>query len=207
MMRWPSINGSWRPRPELTITHYFIATAHDNLGEYEEALASYELFLTNANQKTNELEIEKVKLRLPSLRRQIQLGQGVKKNEKSPQELTGPRNDQHHGVPTRNVSSCTNHPSDHCHERDCERTGTVIVLRIVSPPPLKTISRVERSQIDEADDSKSRVKITLALAETHLVNAEARTSQNDFAGASAAIGRYGALIEDVFRFSENQQSG
>ena len=71
-----------KARPELTVTHYFIATAHDNLGEYEEALTSYELFLTNANQQTNELEIEKVKLRLPSLRRQIQLGQGAKKNDK-----------------------------------------------------------------------------------------------------------------------------
>ncbi|HYJ88669.1 MAG TPA: hypothetical protein VEW46_21565 [Pyrinomonadaceae bacterium] len=70
----------------------------------------------------------------------------------------------------------------------------------VSPPPLKTISRLERSQIDEADDSKSRVKITLTLAETHLANAEARTSQNDFAGASAAMGKYWALIEDVFAF-------
>jgi hypothetical protein len=76
----------------------------------------------------------------------------------------------------------------------------------VSPPPLKTISRVERSQIDEADDSKSRVKITLTLAETHLANAEARTSQNDFAGASAAIGRYGALIEDVFAFLKTHKS-
>jgi hypothetical protein len=70
----------------------------------------------------------------------------------------------------------------------------------ISPPPLKTISRVERSQIDDADGSKSRVKITLALAETHLTNAEARTSQNDFVGASAAVGRYGALIADVFAF-------
>lgn len=71
-----------KAKPELAVSHYFIATAHDNLGEYEQALVAYELFLTNANQKTNELEIEKVKLRLPSLRRQIQLGQGVKKNDK-----------------------------------------------------------------------------------------------------------------------------
>ena len=70
----------------------------------------------------------------------------------------------------------------------------------ISPPPLKTISRLERAQIDDADGSKSRVKITLSLAETHLINAEARTSQNDFPGASAAIGRYGALVEDVFAF-------
>lgn len=68
-------------KPDLSIAHYFIATAHDNLGEYEPALVSYELFLAKADATANELEIEKVKLRLPSLRRQIQLGQGVKKEK------------------------------------------------------------------------------------------------------------------------------
>ena len=66
-------------KPEIVVAHYFIATAHDYLGEYPEALASYEKFLTVADAKTNQLEIDKVKLRLPKLRRQIQLGEGVKK--------------------------------------------------------------------------------------------------------------------------------
>ena len=68
-----------KAKPDLTVTHYFIATTHDYLGEYEQALAAYELFLAGADPKTNQLEIEKVNLRLPSLRRQIQLGQGVKR--------------------------------------------------------------------------------------------------------------------------------
>jgi tetratricopeptide (TPR) repeat protein len=68
-------------KPEIVVVHYFIATSHDYLGEYPEALAAYEKFLAAADPKTNQLEIEKVKLRLPSLRRQIQLGEGVKKNE------------------------------------------------------------------------------------------------------------------------------
>jgi tetratricopeptide (TPR) repeat protein len=67
-----------KQKPDLAIAHYFIATSHDYLGEYEQALPSYELFLSRADQQTNQLEIEKVKLRLPFLRRQIQLGQGVK---------------------------------------------------------------------------------------------------------------------------------
>jgi tetratricopeptide (TPR) repeat protein len=67
-----------RAKPELTVTHYFIATTHDYLGQYEQALAAYEIFMASADSKTNQLEIEKVKLRLPTLRRQIQLGQGVK---------------------------------------------------------------------------------------------------------------------------------
>ena len=66
-------------KPEVAVAHYFIATAHDFLGEYPEALASYEKFLAVADAKTNQLEIDKVKLRLPSLRRQIQLGEGAKK--------------------------------------------------------------------------------------------------------------------------------
>ena len=66
-------------KPEIVVAHYFIATAHDYLGEYPEALASYEKFLTVADAKTNQLEIDKVKLRLPKLRRQIELGEGVKK--------------------------------------------------------------------------------------------------------------------------------
>jgi len=67
-----------KSKPDLAVAYFFIATAHDYLGEYDEALASYETFLARADAKTNQLEIDKVKLRLPSLRRQIQLKQGVK---------------------------------------------------------------------------------------------------------------------------------
>lgn len=66
-------------KPEISVVHYFIATSHDYLGEYPEALSSYEKFLSAADPKTNQLEIDKVKLRLPTLRRQIQLGEGAKK--------------------------------------------------------------------------------------------------------------------------------
>jgi tetratricopeptide (TPR) repeat protein len=66
-------------KPDLVVAYYFIATAHDNLGEYPEALAAYEAFIARANEQSNRLEIEKVKLRLPILKRQIQLGQGNKR--------------------------------------------------------------------------------------------------------------------------------
>jgi len=66
-------------KPDIGVVHYFIATSHDYLGEYPEALVSYEKFLSVADPKTNQLEIDKVKLRLPTLRRQIQLGEGAKK--------------------------------------------------------------------------------------------------------------------------------
>jgi tetratricopeptide (TPR) repeat protein len=66
-------------KPEVIVAQYFIATSHDFLGEYPEALAAYEKFLSGADAKINQLEIEKVKLRLPLLQRQIKLGEGVKK--------------------------------------------------------------------------------------------------------------------------------
>lgn len=66
-------------KPEVTVAHYFIATSHDYLGEYPQALASYEKFLLTADAATNQLEMDKVKLRLPTLKRQIQLKEGVKR--------------------------------------------------------------------------------------------------------------------------------
>lgn len=66
-------------KPDLVIAHFFVGSAHDKLGEFEDALVSYEAFLAQADAKTNQLEIEKVQLRLPPLKRQIQLKQGVKR--------------------------------------------------------------------------------------------------------------------------------
>ncbi len=68
-------------RPEGAATYFFIATAHDNLEEYEQALEAYEKFLTLADPTNSKLEIEKINLRLPKLRDQIRRGQGVKKKK------------------------------------------------------------------------------------------------------------------------------
>jgi tetratricopeptide (TPR) repeat protein len=68
-------------RPEIAATYFFIATAHDNLGEYEPALDAYEKFLARADPTNNQLDIEKVNLRLPRLRDQISRGQGVKRKK------------------------------------------------------------------------------------------------------------------------------
>ncbi|HKO95371.1 MAG TPA: hypothetical protein VJU86_00150 [Pyrinomonadaceae bacterium] len=69
-----------------------------------------------------------------------------------------------------------------------------------APPPMKAIPRPERIQIDAADDPKSRLKLTITLAETHLTSAEAANTRSDYPAASAAVGRYWALLEDAFGF-------
>ena len=70
-------------KPDLVVAYYFIATAHDFLGEYAQALAAYETFIARANAQTNQLEIDKVNLRLPLLRNQVKRGEGVKKKKTS----------------------------------------------------------------------------------------------------------------------------
>ena len=69
-----------------------------------------------------------------------------------------------------------------------------------APPPLKIISRQERSQLNEAKDPKARVKTTLELAEAHLANAESQTSQHEYDNAAAEAGMYWALLDDAFIF-------
>jgi len=65
-------------KPDIPATYFFIATAHDYLGEYDAALSGYEKFLKVANAQKNKLEIEKANLRLPALRNLIKRGEGVK---------------------------------------------------------------------------------------------------------------------------------
>ena len=74
-----------------------------------------------------------------------------------------------------------------------------------APPPLKVITRQERTQLNEAKDAKARLKLTLELAEAHLANAENRTSQREFDNAAAEVGMYWALVEDLFRFLKTIQ--
>jgi len=69
-----------------------------------------------------------------------------------------------------------------------------------APPPLKIITRLERSQLNESKDPKARVKTTIELAEAHLDKVEDQTSQHEYDGAAAEAGMYWALVEDVFSF-------
>ncbi len=54
-------------QPDLTIAYYFLAISHDFLEQYLDAMANYQQFLKLADAEKNKLEIEKVKLRLPTL--------------------------------------------------------------------------------------------------------------------------------------------
>ncbi len=63
-------------QPENSITYYFLGIVHDNLGEYLDAAARYQEFLRKADPAVNQLEIDKVNLRMPTLQRQIKNKKG-----------------------------------------------------------------------------------------------------------------------------------
>lgn len=71
-----------KKQPDLAIAYYFLAISHDRLEEYLDAMANYQQFLRIAESPKNELEIDKVNLRLPGLQKMIGQGKGKgKKND------------------------------------------------------------------------------------------------------------------------------
>lgn len=69
-----------------------------------------------------------------------------------------------------------------------------------APPPLKIITRPERSQLNESKDAKARIKTTIELAEAHLAMVENHTSRHDYDKAAAEAGMYWALVENGLIF-------
>jgi|ERR1051326_1001104 hypothetical protein len=65
-----------------------------------------------------------------------------------------------------------------------------------APPPMKFVSRDERSQID-SKDPKARISITLELASDHLTKAEDFTARKQFDQASEELGYYLGLLDDA----------
>ena len=68
-------------QPRAPAAYYFLAIAHDQMGEYWDALANYQQYLRLADPVQNKPDIDKVNFRLPQLQRQVKDGKG-KKNEK-----------------------------------------------------------------------------------------------------------------------------
>lgn len=59
-------------KPNVPVTYFFLGVCFDKMGDFPQALKAYEMFVQRADAKQNQLEIDKVNLRLPSLKRQIE---------------------------------------------------------------------------------------------------------------------------------------
>jgi len=69
-----------------------------------------------------------------------------------------------------------------------------------APPPMRFVSRPERSQLDAARDPKARLRATITLAEDHLARVEDFTSQRKFNEAAGELGLYLGLVGDLRAF-------
>ncbi|QYO65927.1 tetratricopeptide repeat protein [Leptolyngbya sp. 7M] len=58
-------------QPEKAVAFYFLAVVYDRLGEYLDAVANYQQFLKIADPAVNQLEIDKVNLRMTTIQKQI----------------------------------------------------------------------------------------------------------------------------------------
>src|ERR1700752_1428945 len=56
---------------------------------------------------------------------------------------------------------------------------------LTAPPPRKLIPKNERSQLDQSEDSKQRVRLTIEMAGAHLGLAEKETTGGSFDAAAA----------------------
>ena len=56
-------------QPESSAAFYFLGVVHDHLGEYMDAVATYQQFLRIADAEKDKLDIEKVNLRMPAVQR------------------------------------------------------------------------------------------------------------------------------------------
>lgn len=63
-------------QPKSAGAYYFLGVIHDQLDEYLDAMANYQQYLRLANPIDNRDDIERVKLRLPGLEKQIKQGKG-----------------------------------------------------------------------------------------------------------------------------------
>ena len=71
---------------------------------------------------------------------------------------------------------------------------------LMAPPPIKIISKEERAQIDQAEDSKARIRTTMDLAALRITRAEQLAKQGSYDDALTQVGSYEALVQDSLDF-------
>jgi hypothetical protein len=71
---------------------------------------------------------------------------------------------------------------------------------LTAPPPLRTLSKEERGQVEGASDAKQRLKLTIEFAGVRLTSAEHFTTQSNYEAASHEVGSYYALIKNALDF-------
>jgi hypothetical protein len=82
-------------------------------------------------------------------------------------------------------------------------------LQDIAPPPLKILSKTERSQLEALSDPKQYTKLALELMEARLLNAEGYSSKEEYREMFTELGGFHALVDNTLDFlnSKNNDSG
>ena len=79
----------------------------------------------------------------------------------------------------------------------------------VAPPPLKILSKTEKSQLDAIIDVKDHTKLALELMEARLLNAEGYNAKEQYTEMFGELGSFHALVDNAIGFlnSKDTESG
>lgn len=77
---------------------------------------------------------------------------------------------------------------------------------ISAPPPMKFVTRSERTQLSAARDAKARTRATIELAESRLSRAEMLTAGQQYDAASSELGMYQGLVDDALIYLDKAES-
>jgi len=78
-----------------------------------------------------------------------------------------------------------------------------------APPPLKILSKSEKSQLEAVTDIKERTKLAIELIEARLLKAEGFGQKEEYAQMFTELGGFHALVENTINFlnANNNNSG
>ena len=70
----------------------------------------------------------------------------------------------------------------------------------MAPPPVKNVSKAERSQLDAENEVKKRTKLALELMNVRLMKAEELNSRQEFTEMFLELGGFHGLVDDTLGF-------
>ncbi len=76
----------------------------------------------------------------------------------------------------------------------------------LAPPPLKVVTKDERSTLDAEHDLRSKTKLALELMASRITAAERSNAAGDFEGLFRELGRFKGLLDYSFSFLKQQNA-
>jgi len=77
----------------------------------------------------------------------------------------------------------------------------------IAPPPVKAISKDEKTALADVNDVKSRTKLSLDLMEVRLKKAEELNGEQSFSAMLSELGGFQALMDDALKFLNRNDNG